>query len=166
AEGPTDDKGINTLRERQKRNFLTTLMVSQGVPMITGGDEVARTQQGNNNAYCQDNELTWFDWDRCEEQERLLSFTRRIIQLRLAHPNLRRRKFFQDRVIRTPAGGKPEKIVKDVAWFSPDGDEVADEAWSNEWIRAIALLLNGHTLQICGENGESVIDHSFLLMVN
>jgi isoamylase len=166
AEGPTDNKCIRRMRERQMRNFLATLMFSQGVPMLTGGDEVARTQNGNNNAYCQDNELSWFDWERCEEQARLLSFTRRIIQLRLAHPNLRRRRFFQDRVIRTPAGGKPVKIVKDIAWFSPDGNEVPDDAWGAEWIRSIALLLNGQTLQVADENGEWVLDHSFLLLVN
>jgi isoamylase len=167
AEGPTEEKCINTLRERQMRNFLATLMLSQGVPMISGGDEIARTQQGNNNAYCQDNELTWFDWERCEEQQRLLAFTRRIIQLRLAHPNLHRRKFFQDRVIRTPAGDRlVKKVVKDIAWYGPDGYEVSDEAWSAEWVRAIALLLNGQTLQITNENGAPVIDQSFLLLVN
>jgi len=166
AEGATDNKCIRRMRERQMRNFLATLMFSQGVPMLTGGDEVARTQNGNNNAYCQDNELSWFDWERCEEQARLLSFTSRIIQLRLAHPNLRRRRFFQDRVIRTPAGGKPVKIVKDIAWFSPDGNEVPDDVWGSEWIRSIALLLNGQTLQVANENGEWVLDHSFLLLVN
>ena len=166
AEGPTDNRCIERMRERQMRNFLTTLMLSQGVPMLSGGDEVARTQQGNNNAYCQDNDLSWFDWERCEMQERLLSFTRRIIQLRLAHPNLRRRKFFQDRVIRTPAGDKPVRVVKDIAWYNPDGNEVSDEEWNAGWIRAIALLLNGQTLRVTGENGESVIDHSFLLLVN
>ncbi len=166
AEGPTKNKCFRALRERQMRNFLATLMLSQGVPMLSGGDEVARTQQGNNNAYCQDNEISWFDWQRCPEQERLLHFTRRIIQLRLAHPNLRRRKFFQDRVIRVPGGGKQEKVVKDVAWFSPDGNEVPDEEWGAGWVRAIALLLNGQTLQITNENGQWVIDHSFLLLVN
>ncbi|MFP5204223.1 MAG: hypothetical protein ACLGP3_07220 [Acidobacteriota bacterium] len=97
---------------------------------------------------------------------RLLSFTRRIVQLRRAHPNLRRRRFFQDRVIRTPAGDKPVRVVKDIAWYTPDGNEVSDEEWNAGWIRAIALLLNGQTLRVTGENGESVIDHSFLLLVN
>ncbi len=127
---------------------------------------MARTQDGNNNAYCQDSELSWFDWERCEEQARLLNFTRRIIQIRLAHPNLRRRRFFQDRVIRTPAGDKLVKVVKDIAWFSPDGSEVSDDEWNADWVRAIALLLNGQTLRLTGENGEWVIDHSFLLLVN
>jgi isoamylase len=166
VEGPTENKCVRALRERQIRNFLATLMLSQGVPMLSGGDEVARSQMGNNNAYCQDNEISWFDWVNGPEQERLLQFTRRIIQLRLAHPNLRRRKFFQDRVIRMPGGGKPEKIVKDVAWFSPDGSEVSDEEWNADWVRAIALLLNGQTLQITNENGEWVIDQSFLMLIN
>lgn len=166
AEGPTENESIHRLRERQMRNFLATLMLSQGVPMLSGGDEVARSQMGNNNAYCQDNEISWFDWVNGADQERLLSFTRRIIQLRLAHPNLRRRKFFQDRVIRTPGGRKPEKVVKDVAWFGADGSEVSDEEWNAGWVRAVALLLNGQTLQITNENGGWVIDHSFLLMVN
>ena len=166
VEGPTDNGCIQRMRERQMRNFLATLMLSQGVPMLTGGDEVARTQEGNNNAYCQDNEISWFDWEGCEQQQRLLDFTRRIIQLRRAHPNLRRRKFFQDRVIRTPAEGKVVRVVKDIAWFNPDGNEVSDEDWNESWIRAIALLLNGQTLRVTGENGQSVIDHSFLLLVN
>ena len=166
AEGPADNKCIRRMRERQMRNFLATLLFSQGVPMLSGGDEMARTQDGNNNAYCQDNELSWFDWERCEEQARLLNFTRRIIQIRLAHPNLRRRRFFQDRVIRTPAGDKLVKVVKDIAWFSPDGSEVSDDEWNADWVRAIALLLNGQTLRLTGENGEWVIDHSFLLLVN
>ncbi|MFP5205251.1 MAG: glycogen debranching protein GlgX [Acidobacteriota bacterium] len=166
AEGPTDNKCVRRMRERQMRNFLATLLFSQGVPMLSGGDEMARTQDGNNNAYCQDSELSWFDWERCEEQARLLNFTRRIIQIRLAHPNLRRRRFFQDRVIRTPAGDKLVKVVKDIAWFSPDGSEVSDDEWNADWVRAIALLLNGQTLRLTGENGEWVIDHSFLLLVN
>jgi glycogen operon protein len=165
-EGPTENTAVNEMRERQMRNFLATLMVSQGVPMLTGGDEFSRTQMGNNNAYCQDTDLTWFNWKRTPTQQRLLNFTRRIIQLRMAHPNLRRRKFFQDRVIRTPMNGRAVKVVKDIAWYSPDGKEVTDEAWSAEWIRSIALLLNGQTLQITGENGGWVIDHSFLLIVN
>jgi isoamylase len=166
AEGPTEDPAINNLRERQMRNFLATLMFSQGVPMLTGGDEVARSQKGNNNGYCQDNGLTWMDWELDEERERLRAFTCRVIELRLAHPNLHRRKFFQDRVIRSKRGDKLVRVVKDVAWFNPDGNEVPDEAWSAGWSRAIALLLNGQTLQVTDEDGEPVIDASFLLLVN
>ncbi len=166
AEGPTDNKCICKLRERQMRNFLSTLMLSQGVPMLAGGDEIARTQRGNNNGYCQDNEISWFNWELNDAEERLLAFTRRIIQLRRAHPNLHRRKFFQDREIRTAGSGKLVKVVKDIAWCAPDGSEVSDEEWNAGWIRAIGLMLNGQTLQVTGENGEPVIDHSFLLLVN
>jgi glycogen operon protein len=105
AEGPTDDPAINTMRERQMRNLLTTLMLSQGVPMINGGDEFARSQQGNNNCYCQDNELTWFNWNPDERRKRLLEFTCKLVHLRLAHPNLHRREFFQDREIRMKGDG-------------------------------------------------------------
>jgi len=154
------------LRERQMRNFLATLMLSQGVPMLTGGDEVARSQMGNNNCYCQDNELTWFDWNLDKRRERLREFTCRIIQLRRAHPNLHRRKFFQDREIRKRTDGTLVRVERDIAWFNPDGNEVADEAWNAEWSRAIALLLNGRTLQVTDEDGNWVIDDSFLLLVN
>jgi glycogen operon protein len=165
AEGPTDNPEINALRERQMRNFLATLMFSQGVPMLTGGDEVGRSQRGNNNCYCQDNELTWFDWNLDEPRKRLLRFTRHLIHLRLDHPNLHRRKFFQDREIRKMGESHPVK-VKDLSWFNPDGNEVTDEAWSADWGRSIALLLNGETLQITDEEGRWVIDDSFLLLVN
>jgi len=166
AEGPTKETLINCLRQRQMRNFLATLMFSQGVPMLTGGDEIGRSQQGNNNTYCQDSELTWFDWDLCEEQERLKEFTSRVIALRLAHPNLHRRKFFQDREIRSRVGDKVLRVEKDIAWYNPDGNEVPDEAWTAEWSRAIALLLNGQTLQVTDEDGKWLIDDSFLFLVN
>ena len=166
VEGPTDDTAINEMRERQMRNFLATLMLSQGVPMLTGGDEVARSQMGNNNCYCQDNELTWFDWNLDERRVRLREFTCKIIQLRLGHPNLHRRKFFQDREIRKRTDGSLVRVERDIEWFNPDGNEVADEAWNSEWSRAIALLLNGRTLQVTDENGNWVIDDSFLLLVN
>jgi isoamylase len=166
AEGPTDDTAICTLRERQMRNFLATLMLSQGVPMLNGGDEVARTQQGNNNAYCQDSEISWFDWNLTDDRKRLRDFTRRLIQLRRAHPNLRRRKFFQDREIRRKGDGRVVGIIKDIEWYNPDGNEVSDEAWSAGWSRAIALLLNGKTLQLMDEDGNWVVDDTFLLLVN
>ena len=166
AEGPTDDSAIDRLRQRQMRNFLATLMFSQGVPMLTGGDEIARSQKGNNNAYCQDNELSWFNWNRNEAQERLRAFTCGVIQLRQAHPNLHRRKFFQDREIRSRVTNQVVRVVKDIAWYNPDGNEVPDEAWSAEWGRAIALLLNGQTLQVTDEDGNWVIDDSFFLVVN
>jgi glycogen operon protein len=166
AEGPTDDPAINILRERQIRNFLATLMLSQGVPMLTGGDEFARSQRGNNNCYCQDNELTWHDWELDHSRKRLRDFTCRLIHLRLAHPNLHRRKFFQDREVRKKGDGSLDRVIKDVAWFNPDGNEVSDEAWSSPWSRAIALLLNGKTLQVTDEDGNWIVDDSFLLLVN
>jgi glycogen operon protein len=159
AEGPTDDPNINALRERQTRNFLTTLMMSQGVPMLAGGDEFARSQRGNNNGYCQDNELTWFNWNIDEPQKRLLEFTAKLIQIRKEHPNLHRRKFFQDRAIRG-------SVVRDVAWYGTDGQEVSDEVWEQPWSKSIGVMFNGHTLGVMDEDGEQVIDDSFLLLVN
>jgi isoamylase len=163
AEGPTDDEKINLLRERQTRNFLATLMLSQGVPMVNGGDEIARSQRGNNNCYCQDNELTWHDWDLDEPRKRVLDFTSQLIHFRLAHPNLHRRKFFQDREIRRKG---EDIVIKDVAWFSTDGKQVSDEAWNTEWNRSVAVLLNGRTLQVTDEDGRRVTDDSFFLVVN
>ena len=164
AEGPTDDEAINTLRERQTRNFLATMMLSQGVPMLTGGDEVARSQRGNNNCYCQDNELTWFDWALDDRRKRLRDFTSQLIQFRLTHPNLHRRKFFQDREIRKK-GGK-STIVQDIAWFNTDGGQVPDAVWDTEWNRSIGVLLNGQTLQVSDDEGRAIFDDSFLLVVN
>jgi isoamylase len=166
AEGPTADPKINEMRERQMRNFLATLMLSQGVPMLSGGDEIARTQDGNNNAYCQDNELTWMDWDLDERQKRLREFTCKLIMLRLEHPNLHRRKFFQDREVRRRSDNSLVLVDKDAAWFNPNGNEVSDEEWNAGWTRAIALLLNGCTLQASDENGKWIIDDSFLLLIN
>jgi glycogen operon protein len=159
AEGPTDDPAINTLRERQIRNFLTTLMMSQGVPMLLGGDEVAHTQQGNNNGYCQDNDLTWFHWDHDERQKRLLDFTAKLIDFRKDHPNLHRRRFFQDRKIRG-------SVVRDVAWYGADGQEISDQVWSEGWSKSIAVMFNGRTLGVMDEDGEQVYDDSFLIVVN
>jgi isoamylase len=159
AEGPTKDPAINALRERQMRNFLTTLMLSQGVPMLAGGDEFSRSQCGNNNCYCQDNELTWYDWKLDEPRKRLLEFTSRLIQLRKDHPNLHRRRFFQDRKIRG-------SIVRDVAWYGPDGQELSDQAWSEAWSKSLGVMFNGKTLGVTDEEGEPVIDDSFLILVN
>jgi isoamylase len=162
VEGPTDDPAINVLRERQMRNFLATLMLSQGVPMLSGG-EVARSQRGNNNAYCQDNEMTWYDWNLDEPRKRLFEFTARLIHLRLSHPNLHRRKFFQDRPIRKEG---EDIVMMDIAWFSTDGRQVSNETWHTDWNRAVCVLLNGQTLQVTDEDGKPIIDNSFLLIVN
>jgi glycogen operon protein len=159
AEGPTDDPAINELRERQMRNFLATLILSQGVPMVCGGDEFARSQKGNNNGYCQDNELTWYHWKLSPSCERLLEFTAKLIHLRRDHPNLHRRKFFQDRVIRG-------SVVRDIAWYNTDGGELAEESWNTAWNRSLALMLNGKTLAITDEDGCQIVDDSFLILVN
>src|SRR6185437_8851640 len=129
---------IVELRERQKRNFLATLLLSQGVPMIGGGSEIDRDQHGNNNAYCQDNEISWYDWNLDDRRRALLNFTRRLIELRKDHPNLRRRKFFQDRPI-DPVHRKDRDVggrhLKDIAWYRPDGQEMTDEEWHLGWVR-------------------------------
>ena len=157
AEGPTDDAAINELRERQTRNFLATLMLSQGVPMLAGGDEVARSQLGNNNAFCQDNELTWYDWNLDAPRRRLMDFTGKLIQLRRSHPNLHRRKFFQDVDIRGSV---------DVAWYNTDGQQFAAEDWNQPWSKSLSLLLNGKTLNVADENGNPVEDDTFLILIN
>ncbi len=163
AEGPTKDPEIDRSRERQMRNFLATLILSQGVPMLSGGDEFGRSQRGNNNAYCQDNKLTWFNWKLGDGCKRLLDFTSRLIHFRLVHPNLHRRKFFQDRQIRHKDGSA---VVHDIAWLNPDGNPVSEEVWTTGWVRSIALLLNGQTLQVTNEDGQAIIDDSFLIIVN
>ncbi len=170
VEGPTTDPAIIEIRERQKRNFLTTLLFSQGVPMICGGDEIGRTQQGNNNAYCQDNEISWFDWNLDEARIALLIFTRRLIALRRSHPNLRRRKFFQGRAIdpahkedRDIGGGKH---VKDIAWYRPDGQEMTNEEWDSGWVRCLGMHLSGRTLDQVNQFGFAITDDTFLLTLN
>lgn len=159
VEGPTDDPAIIEARERQKRNFLSTLLLSQGVPMLLGGDEISRTQNGNNNAYCQDNETTWFSWNLDERKLKLMDFTRRLIEIRREHPNLHRRKFYQDRTIRKSA-------EKDILWVRPDGQEMGDEEWGLGWARSLGVVLNGATLGDVDEAGDLVKDSSFLMMLN
>src|SRR6185437_706002 len=163
AEGPTDVPAINTLRERQTRNFLVTLLISQGVPMLCGGDEISRSQHGNNNAYCQDNELTWYDWNLDAPRKRLLDFTAKLIALRRAHPNLHRRRFFQDRQIRISG---ETKTIHDICWLNTDGQELDDAHWNTEWNRAIGVMLNGQTLRISDDDGHPIRDNSFLLFIN
>ena len=157
AEGPTDDPSIRALRERQKRNLLATLLLSQGVPMISHGDEVGRTQLGNNNAYCQDCELTWIDWDLDEDKQTLLEFARKLVQFRRAQPTLRRRRYFQGRNIR---GGK------DVAWLSPDGREMDDPAWHAGFVRTLGMLLSGTAIEEVSERGQPIIGDTLLVLLN
>jgi len=160
VEGPTDDPKINALRERQRRNFLTTLLISQGVPMLLGGDEFGRTQNGNNNAYCQDNELSWFHWEKWDEnQKALFEFTRRLIQLRHQHPVFRRPKFFQGRRIR---GSE----IKDVMWFNPGGNEMSEKDWSLPLARCLGMMLSGDTIDVLSFQGEPIRDDTFLFLMN
>ena len=160
VEGPSDDPEINALRERQRRNFLTTLFISQGVPMLLGGDEFGRTQNGNNNAYCQDNELSWLNWEkRDEKQNALFEFTRQLVQLRHRHPVFRRPKFFQGRRIR---GSE----IKDVMWFNPGGNEMSEEDWSLPFARCLGMMLSGDTIDVLNFQGEPIRDDTFLFLIN
>ncbi len=159
VEGPTDDPAINELRERQVRNLLGTLLLSQGVPMMLAGDEIGRTQRGNNNAYCHDSEISWVDWALDPSRERLLEYARRMIALRRSHPVFRRRHFFQGRSVR----GSGEK---DIAWLTPDGTEMSAEEWDNNFARCLGVFLGGEALQEVDERGRRVVDDSFLLLFN
>ncbi len=159
AEGPSDDPAVRALRARQSRNLLATLMLSQGVPMIPAGDELGRTQRGNNNAYCQDSELSWLDWNLDAESERLLEFARRVIHLRRSHPAFRRRDFFQGRPIH--GGG-----VKDIAWLRPDGAEMTDEEWRRAYARCLGVYLSGAGLTETDARGRPVRDDDFLVLFN
>ena len=158
AEGPTENPAVNALRARQRRNFLTTLFCSQGVPMLLGGDELGRTQQGNNNAYCQDNELSWVDWSMAEQAAGLLGFTRKLSALRREHPVFRRRRYFRGE----PAG---DGHLADIAWLTPAGREMGEEDWSAPG-PAMAVFLNGDAITEPGPHGEPVRDDSFLIMLS
>jgi isoamylase len=157
VEGPTDDPEVKALRARQQRNFLATLFLSQGVPMLLGGDEIGRTQGGNNNGYCQDNDVSWFDWEKADQP--LLEYTRRLIQLRKDHPVFRRRRWFQGR----PIHGSD---VSDIAWFTPDGGEMTEEDWSNGFAKALGIFLNGEGLTAPDRQGKRVVDDSFYVLFN
>ncbi|MGQ0810081.1 MAG: glycogen debranching protein, partial [Nitrospiraceae bacterium] len=159
AEGPTDDPAINELRERQKRNLLATLFFSQGVPMLLAGDEAGRTQNGNNNAYCQDNDIAWQDWNFSDSAQRLLEFTRRIIAIRQKHPVFRRRRFFQGRRIH---GSE----VKDIAWFRPDSREMTEEEWTNSFVRCFGMRLAGDAIEETDYRGQPIVDDTFLILLN
>ncbi|MBW0013172.1 glycogen debranching protein GlgX [Mycobacterium sp.] len=160
AEGPADDPGVNELRARQQRNFLTTLLLSQGVPMICHGDELGRTQNGNNNGYCQDNELTWVDWANADTA--LLEFTRVVSALRADHPVFRRRRFFSGK----PVGRRGQDGLPDIAWFTPEGTEMTDEDWGAGFAKSLAVFLNGHGIPDRDARGQRVLDDSFLLCFN
>ena len=157
AEGPTSDPLVNELRERQKRNFLASLFLSQGVPMLVAGDEISRTQNGNNNAYCQDNEISWLNWAKADT--RLLNFTRKLIQLRKKHPVFCRRRWFK---------GMPIKGVglEDIAWFLPEGTEMTEENWKLDFAKSLGVFLNGRGLRAVGPKGEQIVDDSFYVIFN
>jgi isoamylase len=187
TEGPTDDSRIRLLRARQQRNFLVTLLLSQGVPMLVAGDEMGRTQQGNNNGYCQDNEISWVAWpeelpiagrqrddglfesqspdtedqDLYETDRSLLDFTRALIRLRANHPVFRRRRFFQGEPISGPHGQ-----VGDIAWFTPGGEEMTDEDWSAGFAKSLTVFLNGDGISEPDQRGQRVRDDSFLMLFN
>ncbi|MFI5041558.1 MAG: glycogen debranching enzyme, partial [Acidimicrobiales bacterium] len=158
-EGPSDDPEILELRRRQQRNFLATLLLSQGVPMILGGDEFGRTQGGNNNGYCQDSETSWYDWSLAAANEGLLAFTRALARLRTEHPVFRRPKFFQGR----PLHGEG---IKDIGWFTPDGTEMSNEDWGDGVAKSMGVYLNGDALGTVDSRGEPVTDDTFLLLLN
>ena len=159
VEGPTDDPAIKKLRAQQKRNFVATLFLSQGVPMMLAGDAIGHTQVGNNNAYCQDNEISWLDWSSEHMDTDLLAFTRRMIALRRDHPVFRRRNFFQGRNIRG-AG------IKDIVWLRPDGKEMSEEEWSQEYARCLGVALSGEAVDEVDERGQRVRDDNFLILLN
>jgi isoamylase len=159
VEGETDDPEVLRLRERQRRNMLATLILSQGIPMLLGGDEMGRTQKGNNNGYCQDSEISWFDWDLPESNEELLDFTRELIYFRRQHPVFRRRKWFQGQAIRGTG-------ISDIAWFNTDGTEMTDEQWDVGYAKSIAVFLDGDQIPSPGPQGQRIKDDSFLLFFN
>jgi isoamylase len=159
VEGPTDAPEIIALRERQERNILTTLLLSQGVPMLLGGDEFQRSQGGNNNAWCQDNEISWYSWERDERQLDMLAFTKRVIALRQEHPVFRRRHFLRGEA--TGNGSLP-----DAWWFRPDGRKMTQRDWERGDRHVLGLFLNGHEFPYKGRCGERIIDDSFLLLIN
>ena len=159
VEGPTEDGAIHALRERQKRNFIATLLLSQGVPMLSHGDELGRTQHGNNNVYCQDNELAWVDWAAARENSVLTEFVAKVAALRRDHPVFRRRRFFQGRPIRGSS-------IEDIAWLRPDGQPMSEEDWNTGFARSLAIYLNGEGIPERDEIGRRVVDDSFLLLFN
>src|SRR3954463_11020919 len=158
-EGETDDLDVIALREQQKRNFLTTLFLSQGVPMLLHGDELGRTQQGNNNAYCQDSELSWTHWDLGPEDEEFLEFTRRLVHFRSSQPVLTRRKYFQGRSIRGEG-------VKDIYWLDPTGREMTDDDWNAPFVRSLGVLAVGEALDEVDERGRQVTGDTLLILLN
>jgi isoamylase len=159
VEGETQDPAVLALRDRQMRNFMATLLVSQGVPMIAAGDEIQKTQGGNNNAYCHDDEISWLDWDLDDRRRAFLGFTRRLIRFRLEQPVLQRRRFFR-------GGHLWDSSLKDLAWFRPDGTEMTEEDWKKPFARSVAFLLGGDAISTPDERGERIVGDSLLVLMN
>lgn len=159
VEGPTDDADVLAMRERQKRNFMATLMLSQGVPMIRAGDELSHSQQGNNNAYCQDNELSWLDWNLDDRKQQFLDFVADMVAMKQQQPVLHRPKFFQGRAIRGCD-------VKDIVWLDPSGREMTDEAWGAGFVRAMGMRLAGDAIEEVDERGERLAGDTLLILLN
>jgi isoamylase len=157
AEGPTDDEGINKLRAQQKRNLLTTLLLSQGVPMLRAGDEIGQTKNGNNNSYCQDNDISWINWEKPDTA--LLDFARQLVTWRRNHPVFCRRRWFKGRLIK-------EINVKDIDWFLPDGREMTEENWKSGFAKSLSVYLNGSFLDMRSAKGEEVNDDNFFIIFN
>jgi glycogen operon protein len=157
VEGPTDDAAINRMRAKQQRNFLVTLFLSQGVPMLLAGDEIGRTQGGNNNAYCQDNEISWVDWESADAG--LLAFTQRLSEFRHKHPVFRRRRWFQGRPLRGTD-------AVDIGWFTPSGEVMSEEDWRVGFAKSLAVFLNGQAIPTPNSRGERVVDDTFLILFN
>ena len=158
-EGPTDEPDVSELRARQMRNFMATLLLSQGVPMILAGDERCRTQEGNNNAYCQDNELSWLDWSLDDERSQMLEFTRLLVKLRQEHPSLCRRRFFFGRRVHGAD-------IRDIVWLQPTGEEMSDHRWTVGYVRCLGMLLNGEAMREWGEDGALIRDVPLLVILN
>jgi glycogen operon protein len=159
AEGATDDPAIRALRERQKRNLVATLMLSQGVPMLLGGDELSHTQNGNNNTYCQDNELTWLDWSLTPEKAAFLGFVKKVVRVWKGQPVFQRRHFFQGRSIRGTD-------IKDISWIAPDGHEMTDEAWAEGFTKCLGVRLAGDIIGEVDERGRDIVGDTLLVMLN
>jgi glycogen operon protein len=157
VEGDTDNPEILALRQKQQRNFLATLFLSQGVPMLVSGDEIGRTQKGNNNAYCQDNEVSWINWDNADTE--LLKFTKKLIKISKEHPSFCRRRWFKGRPIKGVG-------VEDIVWFQPQGEEMSEENWSHDFAKSLGIYLNGRGLLAVGSKGETIIDDSFYVIFN
>jgi glycogen operon protein len=159
VEGPTDDPAVQALRVQQKRNLIATLMLSEGVPMLCGGDELSHTQQGNNNAYCQDSELTWLKWELDEEEKDFLEFVKRVSRLRIEQPVFQRRHFFQGRSIRGTD-------IKDISWLTPAGEEMSDQDWTAGFVKCLGMRLAGDLIGDVDERGEAIVGDTLLLLLN